>query len=375
MNEKWQQCKNILIIRPDNMGDLIMSGPAIRALKQTFAAKITVLTSSMGAIITPFIPGIDDTIVFDLPWVKAKETIDGNEVIALTEQLKTKRFDAAVIFTVFSQNPLPAAMIAYMAGIPLRLAYCRENPYNLLTDWFPDEEPYNFIKHQVQRDLALVQLIRASTHDLKLEVKVSEEAKTSALQKIAEAGIDTNKQWILCHAGVSERKREYPAELWIKSARNIVSEKNLQVLFTGSKAEKELCDTLAKEAGIGVFSMAGILSLEEFIAVISMSSLLISVNTGTVHIAAATGTPTIVLYAQTNPQHTPWMVPARVLEFPVEIASRTKNQVVQELYKSYYTSHVTMPTEDDVLQAVTELLEEARTTKQPTLNMQVAAEE
>ena len=57
------------------MGDLIMSSPAIRALKETFSAKITVLTSSMAAGIVPAISEIDEVIVFDLPWVKAKETI------------------------------------------------------------------------------------------------------------------------------------------------------------------------------------------------------------------------------------------------------------------------------------------------------------
>ena len=71
MSKSWQDCKNILIIRPDNMGDLIMSAPAIRALKETFNSRITVLTSSMGAGIIPFIPEIDDVIIFDLAMDKS----------------------------------------------------------------------------------------------------------------------------------------------------------------------------------------------------------------------------------------------------------------------------------------------------------------
>jgi hypothetical protein len=66
-------------------------------------------------------------------------------------QISEKKFDAAVIFTVYSQNPLPTVMLAYLAGIPKRLAYCRENPYQLLTDWVPDQEPYTLIKHQVRQ--------------------------------------------------------------------------------------------------------------------------------------------------------------------------------------------------------------------------------
>mgnify|MGYP003350186482 CR=1 FL=1 len=66
------------------------------------------------------------------------------------------RASAAVIFTVYSQNPLPAALFATWAGIPLRLAYCRENPYALLTDWVPEPEPESFIRHEVQRQIDLV---------------------------------------------------------------------------------------------------------------------------------------------------------------------------------------------------------------------------
>ena len=123
MVKSWERAKSILIIRADNMGDLIMSGPAIRALKQTFSSKITLLTSSMAAPITPYLPEIDDVVVFDLPWIKAKEVVANEEIFTLVQQLKKRRFDAAVIFTVFSQSAMPAAMLAYMAAIPLRLAY------------------------------------------------------------------------------------------------------------------------------------------------------------------------------------------------------------------------------------------------------------
>src|SRR3954462_14022538 len=101
----WQGCKNILCIRPDNMGDLIMTGPAIRALKETFGAKITVLTSSMAKGIVQFMPEIDEYIIFDAPWVKADEIADRDSFNNIVSIIKDKQFDAAVIFTVYSQNP------------------------------------------------------------------------------------------------------------------------------------------------------------------------------------------------------------------------------------------------------------------------------
>jgi lipopolysaccharide heptosyltransferase II len=359
MTKSWQHCKNILVIRADNMGDLIMSAPAIRALKQTFASKITVLTSSMAAAIAPYLPEIDDVIIFDLPWIKAKEVIANDQIFVLTEQLKQKQFDAVVIFTVFSQNPLPAAMISYMAGIPLRLAYSRENPYELLTDWVPDKEPYSFIRHQVERDMALVNSIGAETVDLNLRLNAPAIDFEEVNDKLANLGIDTLQRWLIFHAGVSEKKREYPAELWVNAARKLIEKKSCQILFTGAASEKKLCDHLAEQTGDKAFSVAGEFKLNEFIALVREAPVIVSVNTGAIHIAAAVKTPVVVLYAQTNPQHAPWMVPHKVLEFEVDEESRSKNEVIQYLYRNVYNRPVPLPNADDIYNAVLELKKQA----------------
>src|SRR5437870_3057713 len=117
MRKDWSKCKNILCIRCDNMGDLLMSSPAIRALKETFKSKITVLTSSMASVIAGYIPEIDEVLTYDLPWVKTNEELETDGFLKAIDVLKSRQFDAAVIFTVYSQNPLPAAMLAYLANI------------------------------------------------------------------------------------------------------------------------------------------------------------------------------------------------------------------------------------------------------------------
>ncbi|MCW3080073.1 glycosyltransferase family 9 protein [Segetibacter sp.] len=368
MTQSWQHCKNILIIRADNMGDLIMSTPAIRAIKETFSSKITVLTSSMAAGIVPSIPEIDDVIVFDLPWIKSNEAIASEEIFALVQQLKEKSFDAAVIFTVFSQNPLPAAMIAYMANIPLRLAYCRENPYALLTNWIPDKEPYTFIQHQVERDLQLVKSIDATTNDINLGLAVPEAINEVVENKLKYGGINPSKPWLIFHAGVSEKKREYPIEKWVEVAKNMTADNGFQILFTGSASEKQTCNELARLTGENAFCLAGIFSLQEFIALVKQARLVVSVNTGTVHIAAAVGTPVVVLYAQTNPQHKPWNVPLRVLEFGVDADSRSRNEVIQYLYKDVYKDSLPIPCADEIVAAITQLLEETSLEAHSSLN-------
>ncbi len=339
------------------MGDLIMTGPALRALKKTFQCRITILSSSAAAGIAGFMPEIDEVMVFDVPWVKSDISHNSEEFTAVIDRIKQKRFDGAVIFTVYSQNPLPTVMLTYLANIPLRLAYCRENPYQLLTDWVPDKEPYLTIKHQVQRDLDLVAFTGAETADDRLTLNVTEDVTPNIFLKLSEAGVDLNERWILIHAGVSESKRSFPAGRLVETAKSLIAEYKCQVLFTGSTHEKELTDHLQHNTGDGSFSIAGLFDLKKFINLVAKTELLISVNSGPVHIAAAFGTPVLVLYAQTNPQHTPWKSPNRVLYYSIDEEAKSKNEVIAFVNNKLYADTVAVPTSQEIINAAKELID------------------
>ncbi|UOE52421.1 glycosyltransferase family 9 protein [Mucilaginibacter sp. SMC90] len=338
----WNSVRNILCIRPDNMGDLIMSGPALRKLKQGLDARITVLTSSMAAGVAPFMPEIDDTIIFDLPWVKTANAEGPETLLKLIGGLKEYNFDAAVIFTVYSQNPLPSAMIAYQAGISRVLAYCRENPYGLISDWVPDEEPFQYITHQVERDLKLANYVCDANIDKRLKLTVNDADWPSIADQLKQTGLDPDKPWLTLHAGVSEIKRQFPERLWIETAVQLISQ-GYQVLLTGSVGEKELINRLQRKIGLGAYNVAGLFSIKQLIILVCHTPLLLSVNTGVTHIAAAVGTPVVVLYAQTNPQHTPWMVPSAVMEFPVPDGLKSKNGVIRQVDDIVYSDPAPMP--------------------------------
>jgi ADP-heptose:LPS heptosyltransferase len=354
MSQSWKTCKNILCIRADNMGDLIMSGPAIRALKETSGARITVLTSTMATPVAHLMPEVDEVITFDFPWVKS--SFADTAFLNLVETISAQNFDAAVIFTVYSQNPLPAVMLTYLAGIPQRLAYCRENPYQLLTHWVPDEEPYTYIRHQVRRDLDLVSVTGAYTADESLRLPVDPVLWEQIENKLTLLRFDAAKKWLILHAGVSESKREFSEACWIETAKLLIDDLKYQVIFTGSASEQPLTDRLQQETGPGSFSTGGLFSLEELILLISRAPLMLSVNTGTVHIAAATGTPVVVLYALTNPQHTPWKVPCRVLPYKVAAGMQSKNEVIKYVNQVIYKHDIAAPGAAEIFNAAKELM-------------------
>lgn len=349
------KCKHILCVRLDNMGDVLMSSPAIHAVKSTFHCKITLLTSSMGNPIVPFIPVIDDVLVFDVPWVKVAHT-ESEDVKQLITELESRKFDAAIIFTVFSQSSLPAALLLYLAKIPIRIAYCRENPYNLLTHWVPDEEPYTKIKHQVRRDLDLVKSIGASIKDERLTLRIPPVSNLQLQEKFKKSGVDMEKPWMILHPGVSEEKRQYPKHHWIDVGKKIVSQLKYQVVITGGPNEKELCTEISNGIGKNVCCLAGLLSMDEFIVLIQQAPIVVSVNTATVHIAAATHTPVVVLYALTNPQHSPWKAPGKVLLFDVAKQLQSKNEVLKFLQLSYLNNLQGLVEPDEIIKSITELL-------------------
>jgi ADP-heptose:LPS heptosyltransferase len=337
------------------MGDVIMSSPAMRALKESFGSHITLLTSRAGALIAPYLDCVDDVITADLPWVRRMNGTDAS-LQALATDLASRDFDAAIIFTVYSQSALPAAMLAYMAGIPVRAAYARENPYDLLTTWVPDEEPYGRISHQVLRDLELVQAIGAQVSDDRLMLKNDDLALASLNGKLHFSGVDVNAAFIVLHPGVSEEKRQYPAELWIQTGKMLAERYAMPILISGSGAEESLAVAIAAGIGANAWSVAGKLSLGEFICLLECATNVVSVNTGTIHIAAAVQTPCVVLYAQTNPQHTPWKSPHEILSFSVPEGLKSRNTIIRDVASRLYADEIPYPQPSAVTAAVERLM-------------------
>lgn len=323
----WQDARRLLCVRLDSLGDVLMCTPAMRALRATVPGRtLTLLGAPAGAAAVPFIPEIDDVIVHRAAWMKGdahgahqprghvrSRPHDRNPGLALVDLLAARAFDAAVIFTTYTQSALPAALLCQLAGIPLRLAHCRENPYELLSDWVPDPEPAAMVRHEVQRQLALVRRVGCPPAGLALSFVPRADDVAAARALLRQAGLDPDGRWLLLHPGASAASRRYPPAQWTAVLRLLAARFALPLVLTGSAAEASLVDGIRRAAGVPAVSLAGRLGLGELGAVLALAAVAIANNTGPAHIAAAVGTPLVDLYALTNPQHTPWAVPNRVL--------------------------------------------------------------
>jgi lipopolysaccharide heptosyltransferase II len=310
----WDDARNILCVRLDALGDVLMCTPALRALRQAGAGRrLTLLSSHSGVAVAPFIDELDAAIAYPAPWMKSSDVHDAQADAACVKALADGRFDGAVIFTSYSQSALPAAMLCYLAGIPLRLAHCRENPYQLLTDWILDPEPGAMLRHEVRRQLDLVAAIGGSAAATALSFRVREQDIASVRSRLADAAIDPGRPFILLHPGASAPSRRYPAERWIEVIRALAARGAGALVLSGSGDELALLEQIRAGCGVAVHSLAGQLDLGQMGAAIRLASVMVSNNTGPAHMAAAIGTPLVDLYALTNPQHTPWQVEHRVL--------------------------------------------------------------
>jgi lipopolysaccharide heptosyltransferase II len=311
----WQRVRRVLAVRLDNLGDVLMTTPALAAIKESLpGVELSLLASPASRALQPHLSLVDHWLFHEASWVKHARPATALDEYLLISELAEHAFDAAIVFTVCTQSALPAAMLARLAGIPLRAAQCRENPYQLLTHWQPERDTdIAQARHEARRQLDLVGSLGWRTSDERLRFELDDSDLDTLQAKLRLAGVPPGARWIVMHPGASAPSRRWPAERFGLAADAIAADSDCVIVFSGSADEQPAVEQAQRAMRRRSHSLAGALSLGELATLIAGAQALVSNNTGPVHLAAALGTPVVDLYALTNPQHTPWLVPSRVL--------------------------------------------------------------
>ena len=311
----WERLKRVLVVRLDNIGDLVMLGPALRSLRNALPeSHITALITKAGAKVVPLLPWVDDHIVYRPIWQEISPSVafDATGDGQLAEDLRAREFDAAFIFTSFSQSPYPPAFVCYLAGIPVRVGQSKEFGGRVLTEWVkapPDE------MHQVDRNLFLLQSAGVPVDGHRLELCIPESDQRAADALLREAGMNPFAPFVVVAPGASCPSRRYDAARFARVASLLRQKSGLPLVVVGSEGEAELA------AGIGP-SLAGRCSVPVMSAVLRRAALLIGNNSAQMHIADAVGAPMVILFSGTD-LHEQWRprgAPARLLTRPTACA-------------------------------------------------------
>lgn len=289
---------HVLLCRLDNAGDVLLTGPAVRAVASR-ARRVTYLAGPYGLDAAQLLPGVDEVLRYRAPWIDPLPTsVSREEELGLVERLATLEIDEAFLFTSHHQSALPLALLLRLAGVPTIAAISDDYPGSLL-----DVRHRVGELHEVERNLSLVGTLGyrlAPDDDERLGVR---EPLPDVTPLVGAPG------YVVLHPGASVRARSYPPDRY-RAVVDALAQAGFRVVVTGSPNERALTAFVAGPPRPGVKDLGGQTDLPRLAAVLANARAVIAGNTGPTHLAAAVGTPVVTLFAPTvSPRRwRPWGV-------------------------------------------------------------------
>ena len=293
----------VLVARLDNAGDVLLAGPAVRAVARDHP--VVVAVGPAGVAAAQLLPGVSDVIELAAPWVLADPPpVDAGTIDRFVAEVAARRFRSAAILTSSHQSPLPLALLLRLAGVPEIAAVSLDYPGALLDHRIPGDPDV----HEVTRALDVVARLghRLPDGDDRLAVRPPAPDATTPAGAL-------DPPYVVVHPGSSAPARTLPADRR-RDAVAALGAAGHRVVVTGGAAE---AGTTARVAAAHptATDLGGRSTLAGLAAVLAGAGAVVCGNTGPLHLAAAVGTPVVAVFPPTVPleRWRPWRVPHVVL--------------------------------------------------------------
>jgi ADP-heptose:LPS heptosyltransferase len=293
----------VLVARLDNAGDVLLAGPAIRAVAAR-AREVVLLAGPNGARAAELLPGVAGVIEWRAPWIDADPppmtTAAAADLVRLVRQAAPGK---ALIFTSFHQSPLPLALLLRLAGTPWIGAISTDYPGSLLDLRHVVDEDADVPEVERMRDLAAVCGFPPPPDD---------DGLLAVRRPLAEVQELTGPHgYVVVHPGASAPARVWPPDRCAAAVRDL-AEAGFRVVVTGGKGERALTAYVAGDRAVDLGART---TFAELAAVLDGAAAVVVANTGPAHLAAAVGTPVVCLFAPVVPvgRWAPYGVPVAVL--------------------------------------------------------------
>ena len=285
--------KNILLARTDRLGDLILTTPAIKAVRDAYPdAHIAMVIRPYTAAVLKNNPYIDEVIVYD-KYGRHRSPI-ASLLFAL--RLKKKGFDRAIIFHPTNRMHI----ISYIAGIPRRIGYEGKLSF-LLTDRIKNTK-HEGKKHERDYTIELLRPLGIDSHEKELYVAVTDKTAKYIDGLLSSKGV-TGKKMVVLHPGASCGSKIWPSERFAKLADMLIGSRNAEAIIVGGNDERDIfcAESVKRFMRREALSLAGELDILQLAALLKRAALFISNDSGPVHVAAAVGTPVVDIFGRNEP--------------------------------------------------------------------------
>lgn len=303
----------ILLIRPDHLGDLLLTTPALHWLRQTNPSlEIHMLVGTWSADVLLENPDVDQVITFPFPGFTKSEKASAQapyvQLLSAARMIRRIGYTSAVILR---PDHWWGALLAKLAGISRRIGYDLPETRRFLNETVTLVNEHAALQNARLVAHAAERAMPAAT-DLALQMFVSDAERQWVTSYLAERGIDQNKPLIIIHPGSGAASKLWNDADWAWVGSTLAEQLEGTLLFTGGDAEAPLIHRIQALMQPPGYSLAGDTNVHTLAALYERATIVLGPDSGPLHIAAAMKTPSVALFGPADPiEFGPWGNPAR----------------------------------------------------------------
>ncbi len=288
-----EKVRNILVIRPDGIGDVVFSTPVYEALRKRYpGAKITVIVSANAKSIIELNPYVDNVLTMENTWFSYNNRTSISEVLSILRRIRKENYDIGVDLRGDARNIL----LMLFGKVRYRVGYGVTGGGFLLSRMLD----YEINTHEVDKNLKVIKGLDCKVVNRRLQIYYSWADEESVSNLLEREHVSKDEILLAVHM-----ESGYPSKLWKKERFiQLLQEMNKRdygkIVLIGEGSNDTDFHNINERLKFNYINTIGKLSIRKLAALLERCTVLISCDSGPVHVATAVGTPCIVLFSGTN---------------------------------------------------------------------------
>lgn len=285
--------KNILIVRTDRIGDVVLTTPAIKALREHYAtARISILVAPLTRDLVDGNICLDEVLVDD----RKGEHKGLRGFVRLVRTIRQRKFDCALVLHTKKRTNLTC----FLSGIPVRIGY-KNNKFGFLLNRPIPDIRHKGEKHEAQYCLDVLKKMGIVCSNKDLDLPVKEDALRWMDQFCKEQNISEDDRMIAIHPGASDPSKRWPENRFAELMDQLGKRYSAKIILIGALETDNIAQTIITLSDTPAVNMAGQTTVGQLAALLMRCDLLVSNDSGPVHVAAGVGTPVVSIFTRNQP--------------------------------------------------------------------------